>query len=426
MASYVIDINENNIPHGLTELLGSIPDRDKLNDGDVITIKFGDSFVFTSTLVLLASWRNSLPPNIHVNIDEAGSTVAVQAMITNTGFREIIETGHERPSVHRRPNKVPLCPLTNQINKDDAVKEIASLFSNNTTGNIDKEKAFTTIIGELCENALTHSDATSPGYVSAGVTENDDGKKFEIIVCDTGVGFRNSYLSGTNETVANKIKRGASPIEIAIEGLNSSKPRVPYGGISYYGFGLYITRKLVEANNGHLYIISQNDCLTFNNGVPKAITLENHFRGTLIVVILYPENELPLERIYQDTEKYSAPDEKNKSKDTVVNAQEDSKLKERNSRVALKDFGEELLTREVGLAIRADIATKIISSGYIQIDLDGISDITPSVADEAFGKLAESIGIDKFRNTVFFNGGTTLARRLIEFVLKTRSDKSNA
>jgi len=58
--------------------------------------------------------------------------------------------------------------------------------------------------------------------------------------------------------------------------------------------------------------------------------------------------------------------------------------------------------------------------GKVIIDLDGISDITPSVADEAFAKLAEGIGLEAFEKAVSFKGGTNLARRLVDFVMKTR------
>lgn len=73
-----------------------------------------------------------------------------------------------------------------------------------------------------------------------------------------------------------------------------------------------------------------------------------------------------------------------------------------------------------GLAIRAKLATQVLVRGLVIVDLDGISDITPSVADEAFGKLAEKFGLERFERTVIFRGGTTLASRLISFVMKTR------
>jgi STAS-like domain of unknown function (DUF4325) len=90
------------------------------------------------------------------------------------------------------------------------------------------------------------------------------------------------------------------------------------------------------------------------------------------------------------------------------------------SRMDLRHFGTELLTREMGLAIRADIATRLLRYERIEVNLEGVSDLTPSVADEAFGKLAEALGYDVFAEAVIFIGGTTLINRLIGFVIKTR------
>jgi hypothetical protein len=89
--------------------------------------------------------------------------------------------------------------------------------------------------------------------------------------------------------------------------------------------------------------------------------------------------------------------------------------------IQLADFGKELLARETGLAIRAELATLLADGSRIVINLDGVEDITPSVADECFGKLAERLGLSKFRHRIEFSGGTTLMHRLIDFVLAQRS-----
>lgn len=88
--------------------------------------------------------------------------------------------------------------------------------------------------------------------------------------------------------------------------------------------------------------------------------------------------------------------------------------------VELRHFGTELLTREMGLAVRAEIATKLLKFEKVVVVLDGIADLTPSVADEAFGKLAEGLGHEVFGLAVEFKGGSNLVNRLIDFVIKTR------
>jgi hypothetical protein len=89
--------------------------------------------------------------------------------------------------------------------------------------------------------------------------------------------------------------------------------------------------------------------------------------------------------------------------------------------IELRHYGTELLTREAGTAIRADIAGYLAAGYTIEVSLSDVSDITPSVADEAFGKLAEAIGFTVFEEKVKITGGTRLAQRLVNFVLKTRN-----
>lgn len=312
-----------------------------------------------------------------------------------------------------------------------------SLPISDNTALIGDIKPLTTILSEICENALTHSGFASPGYVCATVTENDQKRRIEIAICDSGMGFRGSYLSGTNEEVKARIARGASPIEIAIDGLNSSKPIATANSVlSYFGFGLYITRRLVEENRGQLFILSHNDGMMLNNRARNNIDVQVEFPGTLVVIILDLDNPLPLEEIYAEAvEGYTtapttivkAPDNKIvgevKQSHTSSKKQEAIETKQENKEavvIELRHFGTELLTREAGLAIRAELATQALVRGLVIVDLDGISDITPSVADEAFGKLAEKMGLETFERTITFRGGTSLVLRLIEFVMKTR------
>jgi len=436
MTTHTINVGQTSIPHPLIALVKSLPKSSTLKAGDSVVISFGREFVYLSTLTLLASWRKSLLPGIDVKVDDHNSLSATQNMITNSGFREIVDTGHESPSVQRRFGKLPLRPLTNRLNKDSVVQDITSILSDNTAL-IDDIKPLTTILSEICENALTHSGFASPGYVCATVTENDQKRRIEIAICDSGMGFRGSYLSGTNEEVKARIARGASPIEIAIDGLNSSKPiATPSSVVSYFGFGLYITRRLVEENRGQLFILSHSDGMMLNNRARTNIDVQVEFPGTLVVIILDLDNPLPLEAIYEEavegytgipTKQINTPDNQIAGKVhqniPLPKKQEANETKHDVKEAAvieLRHFGTELLTREAGLAIRAELATQALVRGSVIVDLDGISDITPSVADEAFGKLAEKMGLETFERTITFRGGTTLASRLIEFVMKTR------
>lgn len=428
-----VEINDTGISHGVLGIAEQLPDPSSVKSSDSITLKFlGGEFVFLTGLVLLAAWRKALPPGVTVNVDDTDCSYPAQSFLTNTGFREIIDTGHETPSSQRRIGRVPLQPITNQFTKEATVNEIVSIFDE-YAGHIDDTNPFKVMISELCENVLAHSEFSSPGYVCARVLEKPG--KAEITIADTGVGILQSYLNGTNQSVIERIKKGSSPLDIAIEGLNSSKPQAAAGGLrSYYGFGLLITRRLIEENRGQLFLMSGKEALHIDRYHRDRYTLSNPYPGTFIGIVLDLNNPLPLEEIYEHaTNEYISHEDGQKSANqkpievaTITKPeQEKDKPDSENpiKKIELRHYGTELLTRDAGTAIRADIAGYIAAGYNIEISLDDVADITPSVADEAFAKLAEIIGNDVFERKVTFTGGTQLANRLVSFVLKTRQSR---
>jgi hypothetical protein len=419
----------------ISTLVSDLPAREGFEAGDTVTLDFAaNQFVFLTGLVLLATWRKSLASGVAVKVDDHLLHPTAQALLTNSGFREILETGHETPSVQRRSGKLPLRPLTNRLGKEATVQEVTSILEDQLGSSRDLTP-FSTLLSEVCENALTHSEFASPGYVSARVMERDG--TLELAVCDSGIGFRDSYLAGTNEELKERIRRGANPIEIAVQGLNSSKPiRMPGSNVSYYGFGLFITRRLVEENRGRLMIVSGKDVLHIERGSQRHHEAKSAFHGTFVCMVLDLSAPLPLEKIYSEaTDLYipasvSKPTQVESAASAIAPSLAAPKPIDTNNEVSgeslveLRHFGTELLTRETGLAIRAEIATKLLSFEVVAVNLDGVTDVTPSVADEAFGKLAVALGQGIFEKAIRFEGGSSLVNRLIEFVLKTRASKS--
>lgn len=95
---------------------------------------------------------------------------------------------------------------------------------------------------------------------------------------------------------------------------------------------------------------------------------------------------------------------------------------EPDTEISLIHYGAELLTREMGIAVRAEIATALLKDpGIIRVNLNDVTDITPSVADEAFGKLAEALGLEEFGRRVILAGGSPLMSRLIALVVSKRT-----
>jgi hypothetical protein len=425
----MVRIEDTGIPYGVRSIIEQLPLPENVSPGDEIILKFKDEFVFLTGLVLLAAWRKHLPQGVMVRADDSVCSLVTQRFLTNTGFREIIDTGHESPSVQKRIGRIPLQPITNRFSKEATVNEITNIFEE-YAGQVRDTNPFKTLLSELCENVLAHSEFTSPGYVCARVLETAEKEKAEITIADTGIGIRESFLRGTNENAKERIAKGAGAIEIAIDGLNSSKPVAPSGTLrSYYGFGLLVTRRLVEENRGFLTIVSGREVLTIDPYRREQSTLAKPWNGTFVGIVLDLTNPLPLDEIYEEAAGKLVPSAKGQPPgvtpvtvsltETQTTKDGTEPLQER--RIELRHYGSELLTRDAGTAIRADLASYLAGGARINILLEGITDITPSVADEAFGKLAEIMGFEEFQSKVALEGGAPVVRRLIDFVLKTRS-----
>lgn len=449
-----IRVNDTGISRGVVAIAEQLPDPRTLEPGKNITIVFaGTDFVYLTGLVMLAAWRKAIPAGIHVHVDDSACQQGTQSFLTNTGFREIIDTGHEIPSVNKRIGKVPLQPITNQFSKEATVNDIVALFDE-YSGHVKDVNPFKVMVSELCENVLAHSESTSPGYVCARVLENSG--KAEITICDSGVGIYQSYMAGTNEDIKGRILKGASALDLALDGLNSSKPITPAGSLrSYYGFGLLVTRRLIEENRGQLFLLSGNEGLNVDRYARHRTVLKHPFQGTFIGIVLDLNNPLPLEEIYDkatkeyvstgpmsattnatkvqvgQTKKNSVPVATKLESEKPQSVERPASTKAPGSeysirRIELRHYGTELLTRDAGTAIRADIAGYLAAGYIVEASLDDVTDITPSVADEAFAKLAEILGHGNFEERVKIVGGTQIAHRLVAFVLNTRQNKQGS
>ena len=443
MISY-ISIEDTGIPHGVRHIAEQLPSISNLSAGDQLTFVFSGEFVYLTGLTMLACWRKALPPGIEVRIDDGACGQPTQLFLSNTGFREILETGVERPSARGRVGKIPLQPITNRLSNEQTVAEITSIFDE-YSGHVEDTNPFRTMLSELGENVLAHSESVSPGYACARVLPSARKTTAEICICDSGIGIKESFLQGTNDSVIQRIEKGANPLEIAVEGLNSSKPQARPGSYkSYYGFGLLVTRKLVQENRGQMVILSGDMELLIDHYDIRSKMVSQNFPGTFVGIILDLDNPLPLAEIYEEADSKLVPkslDLKPKSEARTVESEakgeSDMQLADhfdesastavqagsRVPRIELRHYGTELLTREAGTIIRADLAMKLINSDQIRVSFADITDITPSVVDEAFGKLALEMGFDEFSQRVQLVDQSRLIERLTDFVLKTRKSR---
>ena len=385
-----INVKETNIPEGIIDIVSQLPDINQLEGDTTITLIFSDKFVFRTGLVLLSTWRKTLPKHVKVIIDDHRCPENTKRVLINSGFRDLIEKNDENPSnTHYIPGKVPLQPIVHGFSTENAISKMVNIFDEYANDWIEMQ-AFRVLLSELCENSFAHSEFETPGYFAADLHKSSG--FCEIAIADSGIGILNSYREGTNEEAKKRISNGASALDLAIDGLSSSKP-VPLPGTlrSYYGYGLFIVRRLMEENAGRLTIVSGSDCLTIEKHQKNRLGLKKPWRGTFIGLLINTANPLPLQEVYDEGVSLLVPENILKNKKETIISERTSDIT--TKQLILANYGTLLLTREVGIAIRADLATMLAGETRVEIVLDKVEDLTPSVADEVFGKIAESMGV---------------------------------
>jgi anti-sigma regulatory factor (Ser/Thr protein kinase) len=399
-----VEIAETSVPDGLLRILGQLPRIEELTDSEVtITLTFKAAYLYRTGLVLLATWRKSLPTHVKVVVDDSDCAEASKRVLTSTGFKELIESNAEGPSsIHYHPGRIPIQPIVRGYSTEHAISDICKVFRD-SIGQLNAT-VFRTLLSELCENTYAHSEFETPGYISANLHKDT----YEIAIADSGIGILNSFLEGTNQEAKNRIRRGASALELSIDGLSSSKPG------RHFGYGLFIVRRVLEENRGRLTIISGNECMNVEMYRKDLFHLERPWKGTFVSLLIDTNNPLPLDEVYNEGVALLVPEGGQTSKPAPTMT---------TTELALAEYGSQLLTREIGIRIRADIATILSGGSRVRVLLDGVEDLTPSVADESFGKLAESMGRDRFREHVLLSGGQPLLGRLIEFVVTNRIER---
>jgi len=78
------------------------------------------------------------------------------------------------------------------------------------------------------------------------------------------------------------------------------------------------------------------------------------------------------------------------------------------------------VSREEGSAARKWLNGLVAIHGAIEIRLDNVDMMTPSFADECFGKLLREMGETAFRSKVHLSGGDRTLRGLINQILRIR------
>ena len=159
--------------------------------------------------------------------------------------------------------------------------------------------------------------------------------------------------------------------------------------------------------------------MTIDRYQKRRTQILGEWKGTFVGLLIDLDSPLPLAQIYAEALESVIPDDST-TVEAAVNKEIPKVVTSEPIEFVLAQVGTQLLSREQGIGIRADIATILARGVKVKVILDDIEDITPSVADECFGKLAESMGREDFKSKVILAGGSQLMRRLVELVVENR------
>jgi hypothetical protein len=266
--------------------------------------------------------------------------------------------------------------------------------------NNDTEQALLTVLSELVENIVRHSNSSKYGTYCVACHPNT--KKLAITLSDPGIGIYTSFMNGYSEDAKCRIGMGESPISIAVEPLQSSK-----FGRGHSGYGLFFTRELVRLNRGTLSITSHDETVSYFESEQKYVHAQT--RGVTIVILLDLNNRLDASRAWSalppgDPDDYVTVAHRHSLYTTYELTTQDGRI----------------VSRTAAQLLRTEIAAIIKSGGGINIDLSRVSVITPSAADELFGQLYHDLGHASFVRSVRVCGASIYQRQLIELIISHR------
>lgn len=207
---------------GLVDLVQNLPVS--FGGGEDYQIRFPPGYLYSCPFPVIATWSKRLPDGARVTLDLTQCQESARRLVDNVGLTAIVENDFESPRrVVRGVSNVPLQPIVVGRSTDEILDRVHRMIDDSAQST--EPSALRTMLSELAENILAHSEAASPGYVHARVHKSSQGEKCEITFADSGIGILSSYLEGTNDDVKSRIQNGASALQIALDGLIEDRKR---------------------------------------------------------------------------------------------------------------------------------------------------------------------------------------------------------
>jgi anti-sigma regulatory factor (Ser/Thr protein kinase) len=178
-------------------------------------------------------------------------------------------------SRHAAGRYYPVELLRDSNKVDDTADELVGLFKSVNCDDTTID-AIHTMLRELLGNCYAHSDVRDGVYGVICAQIWAGGKKAQIAIADTGIGIRGSLTQNPDLL---DIITTSNCCELATEYGVTSKP-----GKGHSGYGLAVARKLIEQNNGALFVRSGEEAFCLRSGRVQSFKAKYHWDGTLLII----------------------------------------------------------------------------------------------------------------------------------------------
>lgn len=165
-----------------------------------------------------------------------------------------------------------------------------ALIAGNNGADAATVNSLETALMEILENCFAHAQMNDELWGLACAQTWPKGNKAQIAIADSGVGIRNSLLD--NPLLAHRLAEENS-CEMATQYGVTGKP-----GKGHSGYGLTLSRQLLEGNGGTLIIVSHDEYFCSSNGHTSSGKLISPWLGTVVMLEWNTDRPLDVTAVY--------------------------------------------------------------------------------------------------------------------------------
>ncbi|TQK10204.1 ATP-binding protein [Herbaspirillum sp. SJZ107] len=196
------------------------------------------------------------------------------------------------PKARRPKGRYHPIVLLRDVRSTEGLSNALALLFRSVCENEQTIDAVQTMMRELIDNCFSHCEVTDGVYGLICAQLWNGGRRAQICLADTGIGIRNSLEQ--NELLKGRLDE-ENCCQMATEFGVTGKP-----GKGHSGYGLHVARRLLEQNNGVLYVRSGHEAFCLSKGKTTSIKTNLHWDGTLLVIEWNLDGPVDIGQVYRE------------------------------------------------------------------------------------------------------------------------------